>query len=365
MTSPDPPRQAGPVAGLRLSTYFGERDRVGGELVADRLLRLYGEHGVRGSILLRGVSGFGLGQRLRTDRLLTLSEDLPAVSIAFDTVERIGALLDSAAELQQRGLVTLERISILAGAAEAKAGLREAAKLTIFLGRRQRVGARPAFVAACDLLHRHGLAGATALLGVDGTLRGRRQRARWLSRNVDVPVMLIAVGSGERIWAILPELQETLGDPLVTLERVRICKRDGTLLRRPHELPASDAAGNGLWQKLTLYTSETARHEGLPIHAELTRRLRSAGAAGATTVRGIWGFHGEHAPHGESPLGLRHRVPAVTTVVERPQHVATAFAIADELTAERGLVTTEMVPAMTASSGRIRRGGLRLASHAY
>ena len=41
----------------------------------------------------------------------------------------------------------------------------------------------PAFVAVCDLLHRHGIAGATALLGVDGTAHGQRDRARFFGRN--------------------------------------------------------------------------------------------------------------------------------------------------------------------------------------
>ena len=57
----------------------------------------------------------------------------------------------------------------------------------------------PAFVAVCDLLHRRGIDGATALLGVDGTAHGRRQRAAFFSRNAEVPMMIIAVGAGEQI----------------------------------------------------------------------------------------------------------------------------------------------------------------------
>ena len=48
-----------------------------------------------------------------------------------------------------------------------------------------------------------------------------------------------------------------------------------------------------------VYTSEAARHDGQPIHRAIVRRLREAGLSGATTVRGIWGFHGDHAPHGD------------------------------------------------------------------
>ena len=356
--------------GLKLMTYFGERDRVGGHLLADELLDLYGAHEVRGSLLLRGVEGFGLTHGLRTDRLLTLSEDLPVISVAIDERDRITELVDDLMQIKRRGLVTLERIETLPPDATQMVeplapGLHEAAKLAVYLGRQERVGSDPAFVAVCDLLHRRGIAGATALLGVDGTLHGRRSRARLLARNADVPMMVVAVGSGERISTIVPELRKLLDDPLITLERVRICKRDGELLARPHMLPAEDAAGMGLWQKLTVYTSSSALHEGRPIHSELVRRLREAGAGGATTLRGVWGFHGGHEPHGDRLLQLRRRAPTMTIAVERPDRLAECFEIADELTAERGLVTTEMVPAVMAMAAGERRGGLRLASHDY
>ena len=57
----------------------------------------------------------------------------------------------------------------------------------------------PAFIAVCDLLYRRGIAGATALLGVDGTAHGERQRAAFFSRNAETPMMVISVGSGEQI----------------------------------------------------------------------------------------------------------------------------------------------------------------------
>jgi PII-like signaling protein len=37
--------------------------------------------------MLRGAEAFGLKHHLRTDRVLTLSEDLPLVSVAVDTSE--------------------------------------------------------------------------------------------------------------------------------------------------------------------------------------------------------------------------------------------------------------------------------------
>ena len=78
----------------------------------------------------------------------------------------------------------------------------------------------------------------------------------------------------------------------------------------------------GRWQKLMVYTSEAVRHQGQPVHRAIVRRLRSAGLSGATTLRGIWGFHGDHAPHGDRLLQLGRHVPAVTIVIDTPERIA-------------------------------------------
>ena len=98
----------------KLTSYFGERHRSGGMFVADALLELYGRHEIAASILLRGTEGFGLKHHLRTDRSLTLSEDLPLVAVAVDTRPRIEAVLGPALALNPTGLVTLEGARLLA-----------------------------------------------------------------------------------------------------------------------------------------------------------------------------------------------------------------------------------------------------------
>ena len=346
---------------LKLTSYFGERHRSGGGFVADALLELYGRHEIAASILLRGTEGFGLKHHLRTDRSLTLSEDLPMIAVAVDTRPRIEAVLPQTIQLNRTGLVTLERARLLTDTTGLD--LAGATKLTVYLGRQDRVYRVPAFVAVCDLLHRRGLDGATALLGVDGTAHGRRERAAFFSRNAEVPMMVIAVGPGEQISRVLPELGALQHRPLLTLERVRICKRDGRHLAAPEALPGTDEHGMALWQKLMVYTSEAVQHHGQPVHRAIVRRLRSAGISGATTQRGIWGFHGDHAPHGDRLLQLGRHVPAVTVVIDTPDRIAAAYTVIDELTSERGLVTSETIPAMRASAGNRRRGGIRLARH--
>ena len=76
----------------KLMVYFGERDRAEGRFLADILLDLCQQRRTRGSVLVRGTEGFGAKHRLQSQRLLSLSEDLPVVFAAVDTPEAIAAL---------------------------------------------------------------------------------------------------------------------------------------------------------------------------------------------------------------------------------------------------------------------------------
>jgi PII-like signaling protein len=349
---------------VKLTTYFGERLRTPNGFLADALLDLYARRAVVISVVLRGIAGFGPAHVLRTDELLSMSEDPPIAVAALDTAERIAALADHAVSMSTRGLVTLERARLV-GRSDPSA-TPDGAKLTIYVGRQDRVAGKPAHHAVCEVLHRHGFAGASVFLGVDGTHCGQRRRARFFSRNADVPVMIIAVGSGRQADAAVPELQTMLSDPLLTIERVQVCKRDGELLARPPTLPPTDDDGLALWQKLMVYTSEATLHDGIPIHRAIVRRLRDAHAAsGATVLRGIWGFHGDHKPHGDKLIQLTRQVPVTTIVVDTPERIAACFDIVDQVTGRHGLVTSELVPALASIVGDERVGGTRLARYNY
>jgi len=354
---------------LKLTSYFGERQRSGDRFLAEAMLKLFGQREIASSIMLRGIAGFGLRHHLRTDLSLSLSEDPPVVVVAVDTRTKIDELLDPVLALKNRGLVTLERARLLReeiGVIELSDELHEATKLTIYVGRKERAYGISAYIALCDLMYRRKLAGASVFLGVDGTFHGQRERARFFDRNVDVPVMIIAVGSGEQIGRVLPELGGLVRRPLISIERVRVCKRDGQLLERPHALPGTDEHGLAMWQKLMVYTSESARQRGQPIHRALIQQLRQRKSSrGATVLRGIWGFHGDHEPHGDKLFKLTRHVPVVTIVIDTPQNIAESFDVIDEFTKEQGLVTSEMVPALVSVDGDDRHGGTRMADHPY
>lgn len=343
---------------ISLTSYFRERQRADGMPVARALLGLYSREEVAASILLRGVEGFGRERQLRADRSLPLAEAPPLTATAVGTRPGVDAVLGQTLLLTRPRLVTVEQGRLLTGdIAPVWVGEDpgEATKLTVYLGRQDRVYQIPAFEAVCELLFRRGISGATVLSGVDGTARGRRRRAQFLRLDADVPLMVIAVGRGDRIAVVLPELGMLFRHPVMTVEKVRICKRDGQLISRPQVRPATgELAEMAARLKLTIYSSEAARHDGQPVHHAIVRQLRLAGISGATTLRGMWGFRADRAPHGgHFPRPGRH-VPAVTTVIDTPERIAAAFDVIDELTDRRGLVTTGNVLAAEPTADDVR-----------
>jgi PII-like signaling protein len=360
---------------LKLTTYFAERQRaVGheGRFLADEMLDRFGSSNVATSVMLRGIASFGPSHELRSDVSLSLSED-PAVAVAAVDVEpKIRALVRDVAAMTGNGLLTVERARLVTarlgtGALSDFDGRNgDAAKLTVYVGRQERIAGKQAHYAVCDLLYRHGFAGAIALLGVDGTAHGERRRARFFGRNVNVPLMIIGIGSTTQVSSAATELAAAVPNPLLTVERVRLCKRDGELLARPQQLPATDDQGRALWQKLMVYTAEATRQDGLPIHRALVQKLlRSGTARGATVLRGVWGFHGDHKPHGDMLFQIARRVPVTTIIVDTPESIARSFDIVDQLTGRHGLVTSEMVPAALSLDENQQFGDITLAQHDY
>ncbi|MCV7191309.1 DUF190 domain-containing protein [Mycolicibacterium brumae] len=340
---------------LKLSAYVAERARHRGHSLTEQMLELFAERRVTTSVVLRGIASFGPQHIVRTDESLTLSEDLPALVLAADTAEVIAPLAEQVGEMLDRGLLVVEHAELVDCSLPEFARHRDAVRLTAYFSRRQRVAGVPAHIAATALLHRLGFSGVITYLGVDGTAAGERHRAGFFSRNANVPLTLLAVGSREQARAAAAELRQMFGGPFVTAEQAQICKADGALLSRPLPLPDDQ-----LLQKLMVYTDENWLHDGEPVHRALIRRLRDSPCAGATVLRGVWGYCGQQRPHGDQLTRLTRAVPVSTTVIDTAEGIEAAFDIIDELTAEHGLVTSERVPAAVAVHGRNRSGSTRL-----
>jgi PII-like signaling protein len=336
-------------AGLKLDVYFGESLTSGRRMADQALMECFARHGLEVAALYRGIEGYGIGRRIHTERLPDISTDLPLVAEAIDTREKIESVLPDVHAIVDRGLVTIEHSVLAVGEdareAEFPDGAGSAGRLTVYCGRGERSNGTPAYRAVVDLLRRCGARGATVLLGVDGVHLGERRRAGLLSRNVNVPVATIAVGPTDVLRQVLQALPDVLDRPVANLERIAVVKHDGDLLE---PLPLIADSGDGdppVWMALRVYTRQSARADGGAVYTVLTRRLREAGAAGITTLRGEWGFSSDERPFGDRFGTLASHMPTYTVFVDRPSKIAEIWPIVDEITTQHGVVTAALVPA--------------------
>ena len=343
---------------VKLSVYFGDSVAAGSVPASEALMRRLERRGIATAALLRGIEGFGHNRRIHAERLPDVSTDLPLLAHVVDTRTRIAAALDDVDAAVPRGLVTLEHARLATGAdvagAEFPPGPGRAAKLTIHCGSDERAAGRPAYRQAVAALRRGGATGAIVLAGVDGLVGGRRRRAR-LFTTAGAPMVIISVGPAEQLRRSLSQLAELLPAPVVTLERIAQVKHDGELLE---PLPIPDA--DDVWQTIRVYTRRTAEVQGLPLHGELVRRLREAGAAGATTNLGEWGFSSDEPPHGDKLGRVASHRPTYTVCIDRPARIAALWPVIDELTTEHGIVTSVLVPGYRERAGSTAHGSLRL-----
>jgi PII-like signaling protein len=330
---------------LQLRFYFGERDRCGDGPLDAAVMAACARHGVAAAALLRAVEGFGAKQRMRTDRLLTLSEDPPLVAVAVGEGDRVEALAEEIHGIAHDGLLALNQVTTPDRVRTSPRIARESAnapdsgtasdlgapgdkvRLTIW---GPRTGSRSPHMSAVDAFHRHGAEAAMVFLGVDGVLDGERRRARFVASNHDVPALTVAVGEWGRIEAALAEVDDAA--PLVTVEAVETSRRIGTVSL--HSAAAT---------RVTYITSETEARGPHPCYLELIHRLREEGAAGATALRGVWGFRGSTPPHGDRVLALRRDVPILVEAIDLPELAARWHDLALSFVGEDDVVDSQSI----------------------
>ena len=95
--------------------------------------------------------------------------------------------------------------------------------LRIFIGESDTHDGRPLYQAIVEVLRRRGLAGATVLRGIEGFGKSSRlHTAHILRLSEDLPIVIECVDTGDKIEAVLPELDNMIGDGLITLEKVEV-----------------------------------------------------------------------------------------------------------------------------------------------
>jgi PII-like signaling protein len=95
--------------------------------------------------------------------------------------------------------------------------------LRIFVGESDLWHGRPLYQAIVERVREHGLAGATVVRGIEGFgAHSHLHTARILRLSADLPIVIEMVDTADRIEAVLPLLDEMVGEGLVTIEPVHV-----------------------------------------------------------------------------------------------------------------------------------------------
>ncbi|MEX0427261.1 DUF190 domain-containing protein [Nocardioides sp. DS6] len=97
----------------RLTIHIRENDQWHHRPLSTEIVHRAHAAGLAGATVVHGEEGYGVSQRIHTQRILSLGDDLPCLVIIVDTAERLRAFVTDIAELVTRRLVTLEEVEVL------------------------------------------------------------------------------------------------------------------------------------------------------------------------------------------------------------------------------------------------------------
>jgi len=103
-----------PSAAMLLRVFIGESDKADGKPIYEAIVEEARKLGMAGATVLRGFLGFGANSRIHTSKVLRLSEDLPVVVEIVDREDRITAFLPKLDQTIGVGLITLEKVRVIA-----------------------------------------------------------------------------------------------------------------------------------------------------------------------------------------------------------------------------------------------------------
>jgi uncharacterized protein len=103
-----------PQDAVLLRIFLGESDRWHHQPLYEAIVLKAREMHLAGATVLRGPMGFGKSSRVHTAKILRLSMDLPLVIEIVDSKEKIESFLPTLQEMMSGGLITTEKINVVA-----------------------------------------------------------------------------------------------------------------------------------------------------------------------------------------------------------------------------------------------------------
>ncbi|MBZ5728351.1 MAG: DUF190 domain-containing protein [Acidobacteriia bacterium] len=213
----------------------------------DSIMTFLMHKGVSGATATRAYSGFGSHQMLHTPKIEVLAQHLPIRIEFVETPEKVDEVLPTLYEMVSDGLIEVQDTTVVKLARkpakpepkmphERRQG--SARLLRVFLGEADRWHEAPLYEAIVRKLLMMDIAGATVYRGILGYgAKGHQHKATFFHPTRDLPVMVSAIDTAEKISAAAEAIEEMLEDGLIVISDAEIVR----LVRSSQSTEAADA----------------------------------------------------------------------------------------------------------------------------
>lgn len=223
--------QPGPAK--KITIFVNEDSRRHGTPLYESILSYLLHKGVSGATASKATAGFGATHLLHTPKIEVLAEHLPVRIEVIESPAKTDEILPGLYELVVDGLIEVQdtvvvRSTAREGSATVPLRLREAAParmLRVFFGEADEWNGEPLYQAVVNRLRMLEVSGATVYRGILGYgAKGHTHRDSFLHFSRDLPVMVTAVDTPERIEKAAGAIEEMMGDGLIVVSDVEMTR---------------------------------------------------------------------------------------------------------------------------------------------
>jgi PII-like signaling protein len=237
---------------ILLRVYLESADRAPHAPTYERIVKAARSTGMAGATVLRGIMGFS-ARKLLQHKAWSLIDHVPVIVEIVDSADKIVQFIQQTLDTTMTGgIATLERAHVMLyrhGAQQQAApnslqlgallepfstmpqieprnDMRTSENgvlLRIFIGESDQAGPLALYEAIVVKARELGLAGATVLRGSEGFgARSVVHKSKLLEMSTDLPLVIEIVDAEEKIKLLLPYLEQTIQDGMITMEHVVI-----------------------------------------------------------------------------------------------------------------------------------------------
>jgi PII-like signaling protein len=224
--------QPGPAR--KVTVFVNEDSRHHGAPLYEAVLAYLLHKGVSGATASKAMAGFGARRLLHTPKIELLAEHLPVRIEAIESAAKIDQILPGLYDLVADGLIEVQDTTVVrcvpAGEEAQPGPVRRveagpARMLRVFFGEADQWEGEPLYDAVVKRLRMLEVAGATVYRGILGYgAKGHTHRDSFLHLSRDLPVLVTAVDTPERIDRAAAIIEEMMGDGLIVVSDVEMTR---------------------------------------------------------------------------------------------------------------------------------------------